>query len=133
MSARLLVHQENALKLAYWLSNRPEVDRVLHPALSSCTGHEIWKRDFTGSSGLFSFVLKKNYDDTKISKMIDNMQLFKIGYSWGGFESLIIPYENPPRSAKPWIFGKLIRIHAGLESVEDMINDLDAGFTRLNT
>lgn len=133
MSSRLLVHQENALKLAYWLSNRPEVDRVLHPALSSCTGHEIWKRDFTGSSGLFSFVLKKNYDDTQISKMIDNMQLFKIGYSWGGFESLIIPCENPPRSAKPWIFGKLIRIHAGLESVEDMINDLDAGFTRLNT
>jgi cystathionine beta-lyase len=133
MNARMPIHQKSALKLAYWLSNRPEVERVLHPALPSCFGHEIWKRDFTGSSGLFSFVLKNNFKKTHVAAMVDHMQLFKIGYSWGGFESLIVPYDKtPPRSAQPWMLGQIIRIHAGLESVEDMINDLEAGFIRLN-
>lgn len=133
MNVRLPVHEKSALKLASWLSKRPEVERVLHPALSSCSGHEIWKRDFTGSSGLFSFVLKSDFNKTKVSSMIDHMQLFKIGYSWGGFESLIVPYDaHPPRSEQPWKLGQLIRIHAGLEAVEDMINDLEAGFIRLN-
>jgi cystathionine beta-lyase len=133
MNARLPIHQESALKLAYWLSERPEVERVLHPALPSCPGHEIWKRDFTGSSGLFGFVLKNNFSKIHVSAMLDHMQLFKIGYSWGGFESLIVPYDtHPPRSVQPWLSGQLIRIHAGLESVEDMINDLEAGFKRLN-
>ena len=133
INARLPIHQESALTLAYWLSKRPEVERVLHPALPSCSGHEIWKRDFTGSSGLFSFILKSNFNKTHVSSMIDHMKLFKIGYSWGGFESLILPYDtHPPRSVQPWVFGQLIRIHAGLESVEDMINDLEAGFIRLN-
>ena len=133
INARLPIHQDNALKLAYWLNERPEVERVLHPALPSCPGHETWKRDFTGSSGLFSFVLKNNFNKTHVSAMLDHMQLFKIGYSWGGFESLIVPYDtHPPRSAQPWLSGQLIRIHAGLESVDDMIDDLEAGFKRLN-
>ena len=133
MNARLPIHQDSALKLAYWLSERPEVERVLHPALPSCPGHEIWKRDFTGSSGLFGVVLKNNFNKNDVSSMLDHMQLFKIGYSWGGFESLIVPYDtHPPRSAQPWLSGQLIRIHAGLESVDDMIDDLEAGFKRLN-
>ena len=133
MNARLPIHQDSALRLAYWLSERPEVERVLHPALPSCPGHEIWKRDFTGSSGLFGFVLKKSFNKNHVSAMLDYMQLFKMGYSWGGFESLIVPYDtHPPRSVQPWLSGQLIRIHAGLESVEDMINDLEAGFIRLN-
>ena len=133
MNARLPIHQDSALRLAYWLSERPEVERVLHPALPSCPGHEIWKRDFTGSSGLFGFVLKKSFNKNHVSAMLDYMQLFKMGYSWGGFESLIVPYDtHPPRSVQLWLSGQLIRIHAGLESVEDMINDLETGFIRLN-
>jgi cystathionine beta-lyase len=133
MNARLPIHQDSALKLAYWLSKRPEVERVLHPALPSCPGHETWKRDFTGSSGLFGVVLKNNFNKTHVANMLDHMQLFKIGYSWGGFESLIVPYDtHPPRSAQPWLSGQLIRIHAGLESVDDMIDDLGSGFKRLN-
>ena len=133
MNARLPIHQYNALELAHWLMKRPEVECVLHPALSTCTGHEIWKRDFTGSSGLFSFVLKKNFRENHVSSMIDEMELFKIGYSWGGFESLIVPYGTcPPRTIRPWSLGQLIRIHAGLESLDDLISDLESGFVRLN-
>ena len=133
LETRLPIHQYNALKLANWLSKRPEVEHVLHPALPSCSGHEIWKRDFTGSSGLFSFSLKSKYNKDHVAAMVDNMDLFKIGYSWGGFESLIVPYDlHPPRTVRPWTYGQLIRLHAGLEAVEDMLCDLEAGFVRLN-
>lgn len=133
IATRLPLHQDNALKLATWLSDRPEVDRVLHPAFPSCPGHEIWKRDFTGSSGLFGFVLKPSYTKANVAAMLDDMKLFSMGYSWGGFESLIVPYgTTPPRSAQPWDSGQLIRIHAGLEDVEDLLADLEEGFVRLN-
>ena len=134
INTRMPIHQKNALELAKWLSGRPEVKSVLHPALPSCVGHEIWKRDFTGSSGLFSIVLKKQYEKDQVAKMLDNMSIFKMGYSWGGFESLIVPYDTkPPRSANPWTDGQLIRIHAGLEAIEDMIEDFSEGFVRLRT
>jgi len=133
MNARLPIHQENALKLANWLDQRPEVARVLHPALPSCPGHEFWKRDFTGSSGLFGFVLKEEFTDTHVAAMLDHMDLFAMGYSWGGYESLIVPYgTTPPRTASPWSSGQLIRIHAGQEAVSDLIEDLEAAFVRLN-
>jgi len=133
MNARLPIHQESALKLAHWLDQRPEVARVLHPALPSCPGHAFWKRDFTGSSGLFGFVLNDDFSKAQVAAMLDDMELFTMGYSWGGFESLIVPYgTTPPRSALPWTSGQLIRIHAGLEAVEDLIADLEAGFVRLN-
>ncbi|MBT4932289.1 MAG: cystathionine beta-lyase [Rhodospirillaceae bacterium] len=133
INARLPIHQETGLKLANWLDQRPEVDHVLHPALPSCPGHENWKRDFTGSSGLFGFVLKEEFTKTHVAAMLDDMELFAMGYSWGGFESLIVPYgTTPPRSALPWASGQLIRIHAGLEAPEDLIADLEAGFVRLN-
>jgi cysteine-S-conjugate beta-lyase len=132
MNARLPIHQDNALKLANWLNERPEVERVLHPALPSCLGHEIWKRDFTGSSGLFGFVLKEKFVRDNVCAMLDDMKLFKMGYSWGGFESLIVPYgTTPPRSAQPWASGQLLRVHAGLEAVEDLLADLEEGFIRL--
>ena len=134
INTRMPIHQKNALELAKWLTGRPEVKSVLHPALPSCIGHEIWKRDFTGSSGLFSIVLKKQYEQDQVAKMLDNMSIFKMGYSWGGFESLIVPYDTkPPRSANPWTDGQLIRIHAGLEAIEDMIEDFSEGFVRLRT
>jgi len=133
MNARLSIHQESALQLAHWLDQRPEVARVLHPALPSCPGHEFWKRDFTGSSGLFGFVLKDDFSKAQVAAMLDNMDMFAMGYSWGGFESLIVPYgTTPPRTALPWTSGQLIRIHAGLEAVEDLTADLEAGFVRLN-
>ena len=133
MNARLSIHQQSALDLANWLDQRPEVERVLHPALPSCPGHDLWKRDFTGSSGLFGFVLKDTFTKDNVAAMLDDMKLFGMGFSWGGFESLIVPYgTTPPRSAQPWASGPLIRIHAGLEACEDLIADLEAGFVRLN-
>jgi cystathionine beta-lyase len=134
MSARLAQHQKTALQLADWLQQRPEVERVLHPALPGTPGHEFFKRDFTGSSGLFSVILKP-CSDGQLSAMLDGMQLFGMGYSWGGYESLIIPSKiEHARTAKPWkTDGPMLRIHAGLEDPDDLIADLEAGFQRLRS
>lgn len=124
LSVRLKAHEAAALKIASWLKTRPEVLAVLHPALAQCPGHEIWKRDFTGSSGLFSFVL--DGDKTRAAAFVDALELFGIGYSWGGFESLALPV-NPERcrSATPWRSnGVVIRLQIGLEDVDDLIADL---------
>jgi len=134
LPARLARHQENALKIATWLKARPEVTKVLHPAFKDCPGHEIWKRDFTGSSGLFSVVLDKKYTSKAVANMLDNLSYFPMGYSWGGFESLIIPF-NPKgaRQVTDWVEpGPCLRIHAGQENIEDLLQDLDKGFDRLN-
>jgi cystathionine beta-lyase len=132
MSVRLSRHQESGLALARWLEGRPEVDRVLHPAWPSCPGHEFWQRDFSGASGLFAVVLKP-YSPQAVAAMLDNMELFKMGFSWGGFESLILAMDPAEvRSATAWSGpGPLLRIHAGLEDVEDLQADLEAGFQRL--
>jgi cystathionine beta-lyase len=134
LGARLARHQASGLKLAEWLSNRPEVARVLHPALAAYSGHSIWQRDFTGASGLFG-VLLRPYSDEAMADFIDGLELFGIGYSWGGFESLIVPHDpRPIRTAVPWqAKGGLIRIHAGLEDADDLIADLSAGLARLAT
>jgi cystathionine beta-lyase len=134
LSTRLAHHQKTALKLALWLDACPEVDLVLHPALASCPGHDIWKRDFTGSSGLFSIVLKNRYSTDAVAAMLDGLQLYAMGYSWGGFESLIIPGNlSGSRTAKKWPHkGKVLRIHAGLEDVDDLVADLEKGLERLN-
>ena len=133
LGARLARHYENGLRLAEWLDDRPEVERVLHPVLPSCPGHEIWKRDFTGASGLFGVVLKEASKEAVVA-MLDGMELFALGYSWGGYESLIIPTEPARiRTATTWPFkGPSLRIHAGLEDVNDLIADLEAGFERFN-
>jgi cysteine-S-conjugate beta-lyase len=103
---------------------------VLYPALSNSVGHDIWKRDFTGASGLFSIVLKPTSQEA-VAAMLDDMELFAMGFSWGGFESLIVPFK-PHRTAKTWeVNGPALRLHIGMEHPEDLIRDLEAGFARL--
>ena len=121
-----------ACSLPNGFQDRPEVSRVLHPALPTDPGHEIWKRDFSGASGLFGVVLKSTSDEA-VAAMLNDMELFGMGYSWGGYESLIIPADpTKNRTATTWApEGPLIRIHAGLEDPEDLIADLEAGLTRL--
>jgi cystathionine beta-lyase len=128
MAVRLKAHEASALDIATWLSSRPEVATVLHPALPTCPGHDIWKRDFTGSSGLFSMILRGDWE--KAARFVDALQLFGIGYSWGGFESLVCP-KRPEhyRSATQWACdGTVIRLQIGLEDVEDLKADLERGF-----
>ncbi len=130
LHARLVQHQETALTLARWLAARPEVERILHPAFPDTPGHEFWKRDFGGSSGLFGVVLKPCPPD-RIEAMLNGMRLFGMGYSWGGYESLIIP-AHTTRTAKPWPAPqRTLRIHAGLEDPADLIADLADGLARL--
>ncbi|PTO95959.1 cystathionine beta-lyase [Vibrio sp. 10N.286.51.C3] len=136
LDVRLRQHAESSLKVAKWLETRPEVDHVRHPALESCPGHEFFKRDFTGGNGLFSFVLK-NSNTKATTALLDGMTHFSMGYSWGGFESLILANEpssfNSLRTvANPNFEGTLIRVHIGLEDVDDLIADLEAGLERYN-
>lgn len=134
LKLRLKQHEKNALIIAKWLEQRPEVDHVRHPAFESCPGHEIWKRDFTGANGLFSFVLKEG-NEAATTALMEGMAHFKMGYSWGGYESLILTYygiENY-RTASGWTAkGPLIRLHIGLEDPRDLIADLELGFMRFN-
>ena len=132
LGVRLERHQKSALELARWLAERPEVARVIHPALPTDPGHAIWKRDFTGASGLFSIVLKPVARE-KVAAMVDGLNLFGMGYSWGGFESLILPFDpSSYRTATAWnAEGPALRLHIGLEDVEDLKADLEAGFARL--
>ncbi len=128
MAVRLAQHQHSALEIARWLEGRPEVAQVLHPALPSCPGHDVWARDFKGSSGLFSFVLNGG-DEAARAALIDRLDLFGIGYSWGGFESLAIPADPARiRTAAPRDYaGPLVRLQIGLEDTADLIADLDHG------
>ena len=132
LSVRLQRHQETGIALAEWLAHRPEVARVIHPALPGDPGHDLWRRDFTGASGLFSIVLEPCSREA-LAAMLDDLALFGMGYSWGGYESLILPF-NPRgyRSATQWKEdGPALRLHAGLEDLEDLKADLAAGFERL--
>jgi cysteine-S-conjugate beta-lyase len=133
LAVRLKQHGETGLALAEWIARQPEVERVLHPALPSDPGHAIWKRDFTGACGLFGVVLKEGVSDAAMCALIDGLELYGIGASWGGFESLIVPFDvSEARSATKWPHkGPCFRIHAGLESGEDLRADLEAGFRRL--
>jgi len=130
LPTRLKRHHETALALARWLEARPEVSRVLYPALESDPGHALWKRDFRGASGLFGLVLKPA-PERAVAAFVDGLHHFGIGYSWGGFESLIVP-AHIRRSKRPYpAEGPVLRIHAGLEDASDLIADLDAGLARL--
>ncbi|HEX2448900.1 MAG TPA: cystathionine beta-lyase [Methyloceanibacter sp.] len=132
LGVRLARHQQSALEMARWLAERPEVARVIHPGLASDPGHAVWTRDFAGASGLFSIVLKPVAHE-KLAAMLDGLSLFGMGYSWGGFESLILPFDpSAYRTATKWkAEGPAIRLHIGLEDIEDLKADLDAGFARL--
>ncbi|CAM3567758.1 cystathionine beta-lyase [Klebsiella variicola] len=136
LGVRLRQHHESSLRIAEWLAQHPQVARVNHPALPGSKGHEFWKRDFTGSSGLFSFVLNKRLSDAELAEYLDNFSLFSMAYSWGGFESLIL--ANQPEQiahirpeAEVDFSGTLIRLHIGLENVDDLQADLAAGFARI--
>jgi cystathionine beta-lyase len=131
MAVRLAQHQASALQIARWLETRPEVNRVLHPALETCRGHDLFARDFRGSSGLFSFVLSGG-DEAARAALIDGLVHFGIGYSWGGFESLAIPVD-PQRyrtATAPSFAGPLVRLQIGLEDPADLIADLEEGLKR---
>ncbi|WP_299494241.1 cystathionine beta-lyase [uncultured Shewanella sp.] len=132
LGVRMAQHEQNALKVANWLATRPEVDHIRHPAFETCPGHAFFKRDFSAANGLFSFVLKEG-DRASITAFVENMQHFKMGFSWGGFESLILGVFgiDKLRTATQWDSSKpLIRLHIGLENVDDLINDLDSAFSR---
>lgn len=132
LDVRLERHQRSALRLAQWLQTVPEVSRVIHPALPDDPGHALWQRDFTGATGLFAFVIEPR-PEAALAAMLDGLALFGMGYSWGGYESLLIPIEPETlRSATSWTEpGQAMRIHVGLEDPDDLIADLDAGFARL--
>ena len=133
LAVRLAQHHRSALEMAQWLATRPEVVRVLHPALESDPGHAIWKRDFTGASGLFSIVLQPKPQQA-VDALLDTLKLFGMGFSWGGFESLAIPFDcTPYRTATRWApGGPALRLHIGLENVEDLKADLERGFAAFN-
>jgi cystathionine beta-lyase len=135
MLARLKQHEAAALRIAGWLAERPEVKRILHPAFPDCPGHEFWKRDFTGSSGLFSFVVDERYSADSVDAFVDGLRWFKIGYSWGGVASLAVAYRHealfgPAGKEEP---GHLVRLNIGLEDPADLIADLAQGLARLRT
>jgi cystathionine beta-lyase len=132
LGVRLAQHYQSGLKVARWLAARPEVARVLHPALDTCPGHAIWTRDFAGASGLFSVILKPAAQSA-VNAFLDELDLFGIGASWGGFESLAIPFDcTAIRTATRWApGGPTVRFHIGLEDVDDLIGDLERGFAAL--
>ena len=136
LGIRLKQHEESSIQVAKWLAERPEVKAVYHPALPSCPGHEFFKRDFKGSSGLFSFELYQKLTEEQLANFLDHFEIFSMAYSWGGFESLILA-NQPAEIARirPAIerklTGTLVRVHIGLEAVEDLIHDLEKGFERL--
>jgi cystathionine beta-lyase len=132
MGVRLAQHHRSGLQVARWLASRPEIARVLHPALESCPGHSIWQRDFSGASGLFSIVFRP-VAAAAVNAFLDELTLFGIGASWGGFESLAIPFDCASiRTATKWTpGGPTVRLHIGLEDVDDLIGDLERGFSAL--
>ena len=130
LAVRLKRHQETALALAHWLQSRPEVSRVLYPALETDLGHALWKRDFLGASGLFGVVLK-SVPHKAVAAMLNGLAHFGLGFSWGGYESLAVPSDIHRSATKFKAEGPVIRIHAGLEDAGDLIADLAAGFDRL--
>jgi cystathionine beta-lyase len=132
LPVRLARHWGNGLTLARWLKDRPEVVRVLHPALEADPGHKLWKRDFTGACGLFGIVLNP-VSESALAAFMDGLKHFGLGYSWGGYESLIIPANFVRTASKFAAEGPLIRIHAGLEDAGDLIADLEVGFARMRT
>jgi cystathionine beta-lyase len=131
LAVRLDTIERSALAIANWLDERPEVERVLHPALPSCPGHEFYARDFLGSSGVFSIVLRPGPTREAVGAFVDALQLFEIGYSWGGTTSLAVAYTIGRASGRPAYDHRLVRFSVGLESTSDLIGDLERAFAQL--
>ena len=134
LAVRLARHQSNGLALAEYFAKRSEIARVIHPARSDHPDHLLWKRDFKGASGLFAVVLKPGVSHSALAAFTDGLELFGMGYSWGGYESLLMPVRPEKiRTAVPWKEeGKILRVHAGLEDLGDLTHDLDQAFDRLH-
>jgi cysteine-S-conjugate beta-lyase len=130
LGVRLRQLEENTLAVARWCAQQPEVEVVLHPALPSCPGHDVWERDFTGSASVFSVVFTEQISPAAIVRLVDSLTLFKIGYSWGGVTSLAMPHFELPRRYRPY-GSRLVRFNIGLEAVDDLLADLERGFTTL--
>ena len=130
LGVRLQQLEESALTVARWCAEQPEVEMVLHPALPDCPGHDLWERDFTGSASVFSVVFTTQIGPEAIVRLVDSLTLFKIGYSWGGVTSLAIPYFDLARRYRPY-GSRLVRFNIGLEAVDDLLADLERGFTTL--
>ncbi len=132
MPLRFATHDEHARQVATWLKSRPEISKVLHPALADCPGHEIWQRDFTGAGGLFSVIFDERYSELQTDLFVDSLSLFKIGYSWGGANSLCVPYRIRSMRTNWSSKGQLIRFYIGLEDVADLIADIEQALAKLN-
>ena len=122
---------DSALALARWLAQRAEIELVLHPALPSCPGHEFWKRDFTGSAGLFSIVFRQRFTKPQVLAFVDGLELFKIGYSWAGVTSLAVAYDFTGFRGRPDYGHRVVRLHIGLENRDDLIADLEHALEKL--
>jgi cystathionine beta-lyase len=131
LAVRLRHAEESGMRVAEWLAKRPEVERVLHPALESCPGHEFWKRDFTGSTGLFSIVIRPQFSGAQVRAFVDSLQLFKIGYSWAGTTSLAVAYDMRATRHGSAYSDRLVRLSIGLEETSDLIADLEQGLSKM--
>ena len=127
LALRLDMLEKSALTIAHWLAEQPLVDRVLHPAMASCPGHDLWVRDFSGSTSVFSFVFDNHIDAKQVINFINNLQIFRIGMSWGGVNSLAVVYPDLIRPTQDFA-GRIVRLNIGLEDVDDLISDLERAF-----
>lgn len=131
LKLRFEAHDRTARQVADWLSQRPEIEHVLHPAFKDCPGHEIWKRDFSGAGGLFSVIFAPKFEEEKIDQFIDSLKLFKIGFSWGGAHSLCVPYRVKQMRQHWPHAGILVRFNIGLEDANDLIADIEQALKHL--
>jgi cysteine-S-conjugate beta-lyase len=132
LAVRLSAIESSALSIARWLNSRPEVELVLHPALPSCPGHELWKRDFLGSSGVFSIVFRPGPTQQQVHAFVDALKLFQVGYSWGGVASLAVAYDIGRIPGRPPYEHRIVRLNIGLESTDDLIADLEQALPNLS-
>jgi len=132
LAVRLSAIEASALSIAKWLASRPEIERVLHPALESCPGHEFWKRDFLGSSGVFSFVFKPDRTQEQVYAFVDALKLFRMGYSWGGVASLAVAYHIGRMPGRPAYDHRIVRLNIGLEATSDLIADLEQALVKVS-
>ena len=132
MAVRLRAIEASALDLARWFTTRSEIERVLHPALNSCPGHEFWKRDLTGSAGVFSIVFSDHFTKDQVQSFVNRLELFKIGYSWGGVTSLAAAYDFRGATNRGTYGHRIVRLNIGLEDVEDLRADLSRSLASLS-
>ncbi len=131
LAVRLAAIENSALTVARWLADRSEIDLVLHPALESCPGHQLWQRDFAGSTGVFSIVFNPRFSKPQVLRFVDALQLFKIGYSWAGVTSLAVPYDLTDRPGRPSYAHRIVRLNIGLEDQTDLLTDLEQALSQL--